>query len=209
MNYYIDFDSTLYETARLSEDMLLALARKISLFLHRDESTIYDELKSMFNRENISYIYNLAKYFASKYGMDEKLLDEAVQAVIADGEKYVYLDSKDFLQKIKENGDTINILTYTVQEHMSYQLAKIEGSALSQYFDNVIICSTPKFDLDLKYEEGIFIDDNPRDLRGLYKKNPKRLIRIKRPENKYSKEEISDIDLEEYDALSKIKIVKS
>ena len=58
MNYYLDFDNTLYETSRLSNDMLKGLAYEISKKTSISENDIFDELKSMFNRENIYNIFN-------------------------------------------------------------------------------------------------------------------------------------------------------
>ena len=190
MNYYLDFDNTLYETSRLSNDMLKGLAYEISKKTSISENDIFDELKSMFNRENIYNIYKLAKYFAKKYNIEESVLIDKVEGIILDGKKYVYNDVISFLKELKEKNNIINVLTYVAKEDLSYQLTKIKGSGLSEYFDNIIISSSLKFNLDLKYEEGIFFDDNPRDLLGLASKNPKILVRVRRDENKHNKQEL-------------------
>jgi FMN phosphatase YigB (HAD superfamily) len=190
MNYYIDFDSTLYDTTTLTKDMLASLAENICKNLQLNLEDVNNELKAMFNRENIYNIYKLAKFFANKYNIEEKKLVNSVENVILDGNKYVYSDTINFLKRLKEKGNIVNILTYVTQEDLSYQLSKIKGSGLSEYVDNIFIVSTHKYEIDLKYEEGIFIDDNPKDLKGLSKNNPKQLIRIRRENNKYSKEEL-------------------
>lgn len=190
MNYYLDFDNTLYETSRLSNDMLKGLAYEISKKTSISENDIFDELKSMFNRENIYNIYKLAKFFAKKYNIEESILLDKVEDIILDGKKYVYDDVISFLKELKEKNHIINVLTYVAKEDLSYQLTKIKGSGLSEYFDNIIISSSLKFNLDLKYEEGIFFDDSPKDLLGLASRNPKILVRVRRENNKYSKQEL-------------------
>lgn len=201
MNYYLDFDNTLYETSRLSNDMLKGLAYEISKKTSISENDIFDELKSMFNRENIYNIYKLAKYFAKKYNIEESVLIDKVEGIILDGKKYVYNDVISFLKELKEKNNIINVLTYVAKEDLSYQLTKIKGSGLSEYFDNIIISSSLKFNLDLKYEEGIFFDDNPRDLLGLASRNPKILVRVRRDENKHNKQELDIENLIECKSL--------
>ena len=201
MNYYLDFDNTLYETSRLSNDMLKGLAYEISKKTSISENDIFDELKSMFNRENIYNIYKLAKYFAKKYNIEESVLIDKVEGIILDGKKYVYNDVISFLKELKEKNNIINVLTYVAKEDLSYQLTKIKGSGLSEYFDNIIISSSLKFNLDLKYEEGIFFDDNPRDLLGLASRNPKILVRVRRDENKHNKQELDIKNLVECKTL--------
>lgn len=201
MNYYLDFDNTLYETSRLSNDMLKGLAYEISKKTSVSENDIFDELKSMFNRENIYNIYKLAKFFAKKYNIEESILIDKVEDIILDGKKYVYDDVISFLKELKEKNHIINVLTYVAKEDLSYQLTKIKGSGLSEYFDNIIISSSLKFNLDLKYEEGIFFDDSPKDLLGLASRNPKILVRVRREKNKYSKQELDIKNLVECKTL--------
>ena len=201
MNYYLDFDNTLYETSRLSNEMLNGLADEISIKTKKNKIDIFDELKSMFNRENIYNIYKLAKYFAKKYNIEESVLIDKVEGIILDGKKYVYNDVISFLKELKEKNNIINVLTYVAKEDLSYQLTKIKGSGLSEYFDNIIISSSLKFNLDLKYEEGIFFDDNPRDLLGLASRNPKILVRVRRDENKHNKQELDIKNLVECKTL--------
>ena len=201
MNYYLDFDNTLYETSRLSNDMLKGLAYEISKKTSINENDIFDELKSMFNRENIYNIYKLAKFFAKKYNIEESILIDKVEDIILDGKKYVYDDVISFLKELKKKNHIINVLTYVAKEDLSYQLTKIKGSGLSEYFDNIIISSSLKFNLDLKYEEGIFFDDSPKDLLGLASRNPKILVRVRRENNKYSKQELDIKNLVECKTL--------
>ena len=205
MNFYIDFDNTLYETSRLSKDMVMEISKYIvDKYPDKNIDETYDEVKSMFNREHIYNIYNLARYFAEKYNLNSEEMVDSVESIILDGKKYVFEDSISFLKKVKDGGNVLNILTYVAQEDLAYQLTKIKGSGLSQYFDNIFIVSKNKFELGLKYEEGIFIDDSPKDLRGLASKKPLKLIRIRRESNKYSKEEVEIENMIEYKSLSEV-----
>ncbi|MCI8965312.1 MAG: HAD family hydrolase [Clostridia bacterium] len=205
MNYYIDLDSTLYDTTSLVNDMLYTIAKNICELTQK--GVIEDritELRSMFNRENYYNIYKLATYFADKNNIEHSILINSVENVILDGKKYVYEDVIDFLKELKEKGHNINILTFVAQEDLSYQLTKIKGSGLSKYIDNIIITSNLKFNLDIEYNKGIFIDDNPNDLIGLASRNPKTLIRMKRKNTKYYTKEVNIDNLIEIECFKEI-----
>ena len=94
----------------------------------------------------------------------------------------------------------------TIKENMEFQSLKILGSGLSNYFDVITITSVRKFSLGLKYKDGIFIDDNTKDLESLFKANGKRIIRIKRKNGKYSNKLLNISKIEEYTTLSEILI---
>lgn len=205
MNYYIDFDNTLYDTAVLSKDMCHFIALKISQETDKLLEECKKEVESNFNREHIYNIYKLAKFFCKKYSLSYKEFKKGINEIILDGSKYVFSDSIKFLEDLKQKGHTIYLLTYVTKESLPYQLLKLNGSGIAGYVDDIIVSSTYKYKLDLDYENGIFIDDNPKDLLGLYSKNPIKVIRIKRPENKYSVKEIN-INIDEYTSLEEIKL---
>ena len=85
-----------------------------------------------------------------------------------------------------------------------FQVLKIKGSGLIKYFDALYITSKPKYELDINYENGIFIDDRAKDLLGLYSKNAKKVIRLRRKGNKYSIEDIGNAEIEEYSSFGEI-----
>ena len=60
MNFFIDFDHTLYNTPLLTQDMLKALASYISASSGQDYNYIFETLKEKFKRgtNNIYDIYN-------------------------------------------------------------------------------------------------------------------------------------------------------
>ena len=53
MNFFIDFDHTLYNVGNLSKDMLDALAQYISKKTEKKQEEILERLKEKFNRNGI------------------------------------------------------------------------------------------------------------------------------------------------------------
>lgn len=205
MNYYIDFDNTLYNTNLLTKDMCNYIATEINKSSNIDLNICIEEVTSNFNREHIYNIYELCDFFSQKYNLNSPKLKSNIDKIILTSSKNVYNDSVDFLKSLREIGHTVNLLSYVTHENLSYQLLKLNGSKLSKYLDDIIISSKYKFNLDLNYEDGIFVDDNPRDLEGLYNKNAKKVIRIKRENNKYSTKEIN-VKLDNYTSLKDVPI---
>lgn len=197
MNYYIDFDNTLYNTPLLTHKMLSSIVTCIKEKNNLDTEELYKECKSMFNREKIYNIYELCKYFSKKYNLDVSYVIQNINSVILNGYDLVFEDVIPFLKKLKENGHKLFMLTYC-KDTIEYQTLKITGSKLSNYFDGLYITSIPKYNLDIDYTNGIFIDDNPDDLLSLYSKNSKEVIRLRRPENWYSTKDINNDNIKEY-----------
>lgn len=203
MNYYIDFDHTLYDTPKLTKDMLDTISCSIALQCGIEQEVLLEECFKMFNRENIYNIYELARYFSKKYNCDSKQIIDKLNYVIYNSEKNVFSDSIPFLKKLKSLNHTIHMLSY-YEYGLEYQTAKIVGSKLSNLFDCIIITKKHKYELDLDYTNGIFIDDKPSDLFGLLSKNPKEIIRLRRIGSKYSIEDLENSKIKEYTSLSEI-----
>lgn len=205
MNYYFDLDNTLYETANLTKDMLRTISTNIVEKQDISYEIVEKDVNDNFNSTNDN-ILEYARKVAINYEVDEDFVIGAVKNVIANGEKYVFKDAIPFLEKLRETtANKLFLLTYVSKGNQDYQQLKILGSKLAKYFDGIFIVTEHKFELDLDYTNGIFFDDSPRDLNGLYEKHPQRLIRIRKPNNKRSAIDI-DIDIEEYDDFSKISI---
>lgn len=203
MNYYIDFDNTLYNTPLLTARLLNSIVNSIIEKTNLDSKVLYEECKSMFNQD-LCHV-ELAKYFSAKYNLDTSTIINNLNNILLNGYDLVFDDVIPFLEKLKEKGNKLYMLTYS-KHSLEYQSIKIAGSKLSDYFDTLYITTVPKYNLDIDYENGIFIDDNPNDLLGLYSKNAKQVIRLRRKENKYS---IKDLDknIQEYSSLSEINII--
>lgn len=202
-NWYIDFDSTLYNTSALKKDMLEAMALNID---SSKKESIIQEIDSMFKPQKIYNIFNLCNYYENKYNLKKNILVKPIKEIILNGSKYVFNDVIPFLEKLRNN-NTISMLTWsTLRENMEFQNLKIIGSGISNYFDTIIITAFPKHTLELNYKTGIFVDDNPNDLENLHKISRGRVIRIKRKSNKYSKIPLNIPNIEEYSTLSEILI---
>ena len=197
MNYYIDFDHTLFDTSILTKRMLQAI-------VDSSKMDIMEECKLMFNREHIYNIYELVKYFSNKYNLDENAMLSTVKNEINNCSDLVFSDVIEFLKELKAKEHKIYMLSY-YEHDLQYQLDKIAGSKLADLFDGIIITKELKYNLDIDYTNGIFIDDKPEDLTGLYSKNPLRLIRLKRKDQKYSIKNIEE-NIEEYENFSEIPI---
>ena len=204
MNYYLDY--TLYETSKLTARMLEKIANFV---LEKSENVgeeIFNEVTQNFN-STTGNIFLYAESIAAKYNLDKDEIKLHIKNIIDNGEDMVFEDAKRFLERLKSNGHKIILLTYVPDEkNKDYQNEKIIGSGLKEYFDKIIITSEYKFTIDLDYKNGIFIDDDPRDLLGLYEKNPIKVIRIRKKNNKRSKIDIENKDILEYESFDDIEI---
>ena len=205
MNYYIDFDNTLYETAKLTSLMIAAIGNKIGELTGNDSEPIIQDAKDNFN-STLDNIFTHAEKMGKKYNVDESAVVDAVKSVIDNGKEIVFEDAIRFLERLKENGHKIFVLTYIPKKNQEYQLKKLMGSGIMGYFDGIIVTAEYKFLLDIDYTNGIFIDDDPRDLNGLFEKNPIKVIRIRKPNNKRSKIDIDNKEIEEYESFDDIEI---
>ena len=204
MKYYIDFDNTLFETPKLTKAMLKLLTNAI---LEKHENKNFEETfvecKSLFNREHFYNIFELIEHFSHIYELDEKNVVKNMKVLISDTKEFLYPDTIPFLERLKAEGHELYILSYC-KESLTYLTAKISGSGIADYFNAIYATSTPKYELGLNYEEGIFIDDNPSDLKGLYGKNPRKIIRIARNGNKYSLIDLDIPEIKSYNSFENI-----
>ena len=199
MNYYIDFDNTLYNTSKLTKDIFYSIASFIAKEKNLNKDMLFKECFTNFSNEHLTDIYKFSTDFSHKYNIDGNMVINIINKIISNGDIYVFNDCIPFIEKLKSYGHKKYILSYS--QNMQYQSLKIAGSNLMSLFDGIYISSIPKYELDLNYQNGIFIDDNPNDLIGLYSKNPIEVIRLRRDENKYSIIEINNDNIKEYKNL--------
>lgn len=203
MNYYFDFDNTIYETAKLTKLMIGAIGNSISKLINEDEEKIIDEAKQSFN-STVDNIFEHSKKMAEKYEVSDIEVIKAVNEVINNGKDIVFEDARKFLEKIKEKQNKLYLLTYIKKGNEAYQMKKIMGADIIKFFNGFIIVTDYKFNLDLKYEEGIFFDDDPRDINGLLEKNALKVIRIRKENNWRSKIDLNNLKVEEYESFDNI-----
>ena len=187
MNFFIDFDHTLYNTPLLTEDMLKALALYMSQTLAKDLDDIYKMLKNKFKRgtNNIYDIYKLIEYYAIQYNYNKSEATQIINTVIANGKQYLFSDSISFLESLKEQNHKIYILSYNENE-VYFQTIKIAGSGILPYVDGIFPTTSLKGEIPLDFSKCIFIDDKPKDLISIYKNKPLKIFRISRKNDTYS-----------------------
>lgn len=210
MDYYIDFDNTLYNTSKLKQNIIEAITKtciKQNNKLQYD--VIFAECTQLFCKERIYNIYNLCEFINSKYGVNEQMLKKEVNNVIKNGKKFVFDDTVNFLLDLTKNGVKPILLTYTDEKNLEYQKRKIKGSGLSKFFKQIIYTTTNKFSLDLNYQNSVFVDDNPTELIGLSNTNALQIIRVKREGVKYSLIKIDNKNIIEVSSLKELGNLKS
>ena len=185
--------------------MLDAICKTVVEKLGKEYSEIDEYVKANFN-STTDNIFTFARETGSYYGIDPDLVENNVKAVVDNGNNIVFEDAERFLARLKENGHEVHILTYIPKTNQEYQMKKLLGSGLMKYFDTITITSKYKFLLDMDYTQGIYIDDDPRDLNGLYEKNPIKVIRIRKLNNKRSKIDIDNKNIEEYVSFDDIEV---
>ncbi len=183
MKIYIDFDHTLFDTDTFLNDLCEVIIK------NNIDMDLYNKYRIKEKKQGFN-IFKIVDDIRKEVSIDSKILD-SLHKVLSDSNKYVYDDSLSFIKKAKEMGYQIVLLTKGNKE---FQLEKIRNTNIYSYFDDIIITLKKKGCLDIDYENSIFIDDSPFELRSIMKKNPKRIVRIKRKDSKYNSIKISNIE---------------
>lgn len=186
MKIYLDFDGTLFNTDKFYQDYL-NLFQKYGL----DEDLINNIKLELFKTTKFN-LDILTNYLVKKYNLDNNILLKVNNLY---NSSYVFKDVIPFLEKYKNL--EINLLTYG---EYNYQLKKIDGSNLKKYFKDIIITDKDKSKLNLDYQNNLFIDNNPNEIKKFLEVT-KNVIRIRREEDKYSK---LDSNSREYKSLLEI-----
>lgn len=195
MNFYLDFDYTLFNTYAFRNELYNILEQNgldksyLALTLEDREQKLIN-VREVF--KELSEINNL--------NIDNfiKPLDELYKK----SDRFVYDDVIDFLKYLRMKKHKIYLLTWGERE---YQREKLKASKLEEYFDETIFTEKLKYTLDINYKNGIFIDDSIRDLEGLYNENAKYVFRIKRKDGKNSDKKLNVKGILEFSSLNELK----
>ena len=197
MNYYLDFDYTLFDTYLFREELYKILEIN---GIDRTELPLTVEV-----REDGQKLLNIKQQFerlSKEKNIPLEKFIEPLERIYKRGYEYLYSDTIEFLEYLKSKGHKIHILTWGEKE---YQKEKIKRAKIEKYFDKIIIAETLKYELeDIDYPNGIFIDDSVRDLEGLYEKKAKQLFRIKRKNGKNSDKQLNIKDILEFNSLKEL-----
>ena len=205
MNFFIDFDHTLYNTPLLTKGMLTSLAHYISTTSNKDYEYILINLQDKFKRgtNNIYDIYKLIEYYGNIYNYDINRATEIINSVISKGKQYLFPDSIPFLKLLKEQNHKLYILSYNENE-VYFQTVKIAGSGLLPYVDGIFPTTSLKGEIPFDFSKCIFIDDKPKDLISIYKNKPFKIFRIRREHDTYSEIE-TGLPIPEFKSLDELK----
>lgn len=196
-NIYLDFDRTVYNTDELYNDMNKVILK------YGIEQWQFDIVKNkIFEKPILFNYFKVIDYICNTNKISVKVLHE-LESIVRNGDKYIFDDVEEFIKNAKNKGYTVNILTYGDR---NFQLKKLSNLYICDIIDNIFISNNYKFNLDLNYIDSIFIDDNPRDLEGLYNCVAGKVIRISRENTKYAKVEIKNKNIKNYKSLREISI---
>ena len=160
---YIDFDNTLFNTVKFNNKCKELLNKYIN---EEEQDKIFKSFTKIYDfREVLNILSN-------NYKIDKEILKKEYNKILEDN--YLFEDTISFLDYYKDKYQLI-MLTWGNNE---YQLDKINCANITKYFNELIITKEYKYQLDIDYKNSIFIDDNPRDLKGLMNNNSFKVIRL-------------------------------
>lgn len=167
MKVYIDFDRTIFDCDRFEDDFYNLLE---NYGISRDNFIKYQSQYKDFNPDVI--LDTMSKEIdinKDVYG--------AINNFIKKTSDYLFPDTIPFLKYLKNKNYQVIILT---KGNYDFQKNKIINSHIDSYYDDIIITSNHKGELDLDYNNSIFIDDREKEIESIKLKNPKRIIAIQR-----------------------------
>ena len=197
MNYYLDFDYTLFDTHAFREEVYQILENN---GVDKTYLETTPELKT--KKQKLFNIKELFENLSKTRNIPINNFLEPLEKLYAKCDELVYDDSIEFIKYLKSKNHKLYILTWGDKE---FQKEKIQASKLDNYFDEIIYAEQLKYELDnVDYANGIFIDDSIRDLEGLYNKQPKQVFRIKRLNGKNSDKELNIKEILEFNSLKEL-----
>ena len=181
MKIYIDFDGTLFDSTKHYQEY-------INIFKKHNI-----DIESYFNKEyqKEKNFDILSKKLIKEYNLNPSIYDELDKIYT---EELIF---KDVIPFLEENYNKYDLILLTLG-NINYQQKKINKTNISKYFKEIIITNKDKSKLDIDYTNGIFIDNNPLELKKFYNSKAKYLIRIKRDTDKYSKIDLDIKNIPEF-----------
>lgn len=188
MKIYIDFDGTIFNNNKLYLNF-------INIFKKYNINKEY--INNIINKTNNKNLDTLAIKIINDNNLDKFIINEINNLY---SNNLIYQDVIPFLEKYSQKYELI-LLTLGTN---NYQLKKINSSNISKYFKEIIITNKDKSNLNINYQNGIFIDNNPYELKKFYNSKAKYLIRIKRNTDKYSKINLDINNIPEFNDFNEL-----
>lgn len=136
--FIIDFDATLFDTYRFAQDRMAALKKiGISKELYQSTYLLARNHKDGF----VAYSDYRHAQFLAQNGFDEDLVFKALAAVTAQAPQYLFSDTINFLENLKQQGEELILLSLGDPE---FQEIKINGSGIHNYFNRVFMVDRTK-----------------------------------------------------------------
>lgn len=188
---YIDFDGTLYNSDNFYNGFI-EICSKYNI----KKEKVKEIENDIFNNKNLFNVDILSQKIFEYYQLPISFLYN-VEALYK--KPNLFSDTIPSLEQlIKSSKYELYILTHG---NRKYQLKKITSSKIDKYIKEIIVTTGSKIDLDgINYQESIFIDNNPFQIKQLIAAKAKKVIRIRRHQDKYSKI-ASTVPVNEYDNL--------
>ncbi len=187
MNYYIDFDNTIFDTVSFHNDLI-----KIIL----DNNVSKEYIDGYYHKNGVNPI-DLVNHLCNP------VITNEVEKLFKRASNYLYKDALEFLSHKSFN----NYILYTYGD-IDYQNKKIDNCGILEYFDEVIITDDIKTNIKLDYKNGIFIDDNTKVIKDLLDKGVNKIYRIKRENNVHSDEVLDDDRIIEIYSMKDIEVIE-
>ena len=181
MKIYIDFDGTLFDSTKHYNEYI-KIFKKYNINIETYFKKEYEKEKNF---------DSLSKKIIKEYNLNPSIYDEIDKIY---SEKLIFKDAITFLE---ENHNKYDLILLTLG-NINYQQKKINKTNISKYFKEIIITNKDKSKLNIDYTKGIFIDNNPLEIKKFYNSKAKYLIRIKRDTDKYSKIDLDIKNIPEF-----------
>ena len=187
MKIYIDFDGTLFDSTKHYNEYI-NIFKKYNINIESYFKKEYEKEKNF---------DSLSKKIIKEYNLSPSIYDEINQIY---SKKLIFKDAITFLE---ENYNKYDLILLTLG-NINYQQKKINKTNISKYFKDIIITNKDKSKLNIDYTNGIFIDNNPLELKKFHNSKAKYLIRIKRDTDKYSKINLDIENIPEFNNFNEL-----
>jgi len=201
---FVDFDKTIFDCDKFEKDMWAIFERHgvgledYSATYKKSLNTVSSDLFDYSFLEHVDFLKEL------DYDLDDSVVAELVS--LLDKNNYLFPDTEEFLQFLRENTKTMILLTAGDED---FQKTKIEKTKLGQWFDDVQVVLGHKEDFladRIKPDNSIFfVNDSIRENLIVKESFPEILIITKFNPLRYTLEDAKNSHIPFFETLTEIK----
>lgn len=146
--YFVDFDDTLFDTQSYKK----ALCESVKEFGVNDE-LFWNTYKNSRVNEYGEFVYTAERHaqILAREGFSEQEILSALKGVSKSIGKFLFAESREFLEKLKGTGRKLILLSLG---ESTFQHHKVEGCNISEYFLAMEMVKKDKGDIIEKYWDG-------------------------------------------------------